>query len=247
MSGSLPSRRVDALLVVEDLAVHYGGIRAVRGVSFCVRRGEMVCLLGANGAGKTSCLRAVSGMVKAAAGTVALDGTSIRGATSDELVRRGLAHAPEGRGIFPNLTVDENLDLGAYVRKDDGVASDKERCFEYFPVLRDRRFQAAGTLSGGEQQMLAIARALLCRPRMLLLDEPSLGLAPQITARIFSILRKINREGVSVLLVEQNAHVALGVADYAYVMESGSIVADGPSAQLLHSPDIRRAYLGETP
>src|SRR5512140_2369996 len=193
-----------ALLAVSGLKVKYGAIEALRGVALKVNQGEVVALIGANGAGKTSTLRAVSGMLKPAAGTIALGGENITGHAAHTLVPKGMAHAPEGRGIFPNLTVQENLDLGAYLRRDTaGIAADQEKSFGLFPVLKERRKQLAGTLSGGEQQMLAIARALLSRPKLLLLDEPSLGLAPQVTETIFRTLREVNATGMSILLVEQ--------------------------------------------
>ncbi len=233
-----------ALLEVKDLKVSYGAITALKGVDLTVGQGEVVALIGANGAGKTSTLRAVSGMLKPLAGTITLGGESIGGKKAHELVPRGMAHAPEGRGIFPNLTVQENLELGAYLRRDD-IGPDAEKCQRYFPVLKERWGQAAGTLSGGEQQMLAISRALMSRPKLLLLDEPSLGLAPQVTQTIFRILKEVNAQGVSILLVEQNAHLALGLAHYAYVLETGQVVMTGQGAALLQSEDIRKAYLGE--
>ncbi len=236
----------EALLQAQGLRINYGGIEAVRGVELTVNKGEVVALIGANGAGKTSILRALSGMLKPKAGAVTLFGVSTAGLKANELVERGMAHAPEGRGIFPNLTVEENLDLGAYLRRDAaGIAEDRENGFRLFPILKERRAQSAGTLSGGEQQMLSIARALMSRPKLLLLDEPSLGLAPQVTQTIFRILRDVNSRGVSILLVEQNAHLALGLANYAYVLETGEVVMTGTGADLLKSDDIRRAYLGE--
>jgi len=234
------------LLEVRDLKVSYGAITALRGVSLSVGEGEIVALIGANGAGKTSTLRAVSGMLKPKGGAIQLRGEDICGRKSNELVPRGMAHAPEGRGIFLNLTVEENLDLGAFLRRDRaGIAEDKEAAFVRFPRLKERRAQQAGTLSGGEQQMLAIARALMSRPKLLLLDEPSLGLAPQIVETIFRILREVNAQGVSILLVEQNAHLALSMAHYAYVLETGEISMEGVGKLLLESEDVRRAYLGE--
>jgi branched-chain amino acid transport system ATP-binding protein len=234
------------LLEVSDLHVSYGAIKALKGVSLALGEGEIVALIGANGAGKTSTLRAVSGMLKPASGSVKLRGAEIAGCKANELVPRGLAHAPEGRGIFLNLTVEENLDLGAFLRRDkDGIAADREKSFGHFPVLKERRKQRAGTLSGGEQQMLAIARALMSRPKLLLLDEPSLGLAPQVVENIFRILGEVNRQGVSILLVEQNAHLALSMAHFAYVLETGEISMAGTGKLLLESPDVRRAYLGE--
>jgi len=234
------------LLTVEGIKVHYGAIQALRGVSLSVGKGEVVALIGANGAGKTSTLRAVSGMLKPSAGRISLDARDITGMRAHQLVPRGMAHAPEGRGIFPNLTVQENLDLGAYLRRDtDAIATDQEKSFGLFPVLKERRKQLAGTLSGGEQQMLAIARALLSRPQLLLLDEPSLGLAPQVTEKIFHTLREVNATGMSILLVEQNAHLALSMAHYGYVLETGEVVMAGKGRALLESPEIRKAYLGE--
>ncbi|MBA3453815.1 MAG: ABC transporter ATP-binding protein [Deltaproteobacteria bacterium] len=234
-----------ALLEVKDLDVHYGGIHALKGVSFSVEQGQVVTLIGANGAGKTTTLRAISGLVKASKGSVMFDGRSISGLGAHQIVARGLAHAPEGRGIFANLTVDENLQMGAYLRKDSAaVAKDRERALELFPRVRERLSQNAGTLSGGEQQMLAIARALVARPKLLLLDEPSLGLAPQIVALIFKIVRTIAAEGTTILLVEQNAHQALRVANTAHVLEVGALVASGPAKELAADDKIRKAYLG---
>ncbi|MDC0713045.1 ABC transporter ATP-binding protein [Stigmatella sp. ncwal1] len=234
------------LLTVEGIKVHYGAIQALRGVSLTVGKGEVVALIGANGAGKTSTLRAVSGMLKPSAGHIQFAGHDTTGMKAHLLVPRGMAHAPEGRGIFPNLTVQENLDLGAYLRRDtDGIAADQEKSFALFPVLKARRKQLAGTLSGGEQQMLAIARALLSKPQLLLLDEPSLGLAPQVTETIFRTLREVNTMGMSILLVEQNAHLALKMAHYGYVLETGEVVMAGPGKALLESPEVRKAYLGE--
>ncbi|RKH84553.1 ABC transporter ATP-binding protein [Corallococcus sp. AB045] len=239
-------RAFEPLLSVEGIQVRYGAIQALRGVSLTVGRGEMVALIGANGAGKTSTLRAVSGMLKPTAGRITLAGQDITGLKAHQLVPRGMAHAPEGRGIFPNLTVYENLELGAYLRKDTAqVRLDMDKGFGLFPVLRERQKQLAGTLSGGEQQMLAIARALLSKPQLLLLDEPSLGLAPQVTETIFRTLREVNATGVSVLLVEQNAHLALNAAHYGYVLETGEVVMAGPGKALLDSAEVRRAYLGE--
>jgi branched-chain amino acid transport system ATP-binding protein len=234
-----------ALLEVKDLDVHYGGIHALKGVSFSVEQGQVVTLIGANGAGKTTTLRAISGLVKPSKGSVMFDGKSISGLGAHQIVARGLAHAPEGRGIFANLTVDENLQMGAYLRKDAAaVAKDRERALELFPRVRERLSQNAGTLSGGEQQMLAIARALVARPKLLLLDEPSLGLAPQVVALIFKIVRSIAAEGTTILLVEQNAHQALRVATTAHVLEVGTLVASGPAKELAADDKIRKAYLG---
>jgi branched-chain amino acid transport system ATP-binding protein len=226
--------------------VHYGAIHALRGVSFEVTEGEIVTLIGANGAGKTTTLRAISGMLKPSAGGIRYAGAPIEGIKSYRLVAQGLCHAPEGRGIFPNLTVRENLLLGAFLRRDlPEIEKDVKKGFALFPRLEEREDQLAGTLSGGEQQMLAIARALMARPRLLLLDEPSLGLAPQVTETIFRIIGEINRAGVTILLVEQNAHLALGIAHHGYVLETGSVVQSGTGAELLRSPEIRKAYLGE--
>jgi len=234
-----------ALLAVEDLDVHYGGIHALQRVSFAVDEGQIVALIGANGAGKTTALRAISGLVRPSGGRVRFAGQPITGLPAHAIVARGLAHVPEGRGIFANLTVGENLQLGAYLRGDPAaVARDRERALELFPRIRERLDQNAGTLSGGEQQMLAIARALLARPRLLLLDEPSLGLAPQIVQRIFQILTTIVAEGTTILLVEQNAHMALAVATTAHVLEVGALVTSGPAAELARDDKIRRAYLG---
>jgi branched-chain amino acid transport system ATP-binding protein len=233
-------------LAVSGLRVAYGAIQALRGVDLSVGRGEVVALIGANGAGKTSALRAISGMLRPASGRITLDGKPVAGLKSNQLVPRGMAHAPEGRGIFLNLTVEENLDLGAYLRKDRAaIAQDMEHCFALFPQLKARLRQTAATLSGGEQQMLAISRALMSRPKLLLLDEPSLGLAPQVVEAIFRTLREVNARGVSILLVEQNAHLALDLAHYGYVLETGEVVMEGPGRELLASPEIRKAYLGE--
>jgi branched-chain amino acid transport system ATP-binding protein len=234
------------LLEVDALHVSYGAIQALRGVSLSLGQGEVVALIGANGAGKTSTLRAVSGMLRPTAGKIRLGAEDVTGLKAHLLVPKGMAHAPEGRGIFLNLTVQENLDLGAYLRRDKAeIQKDADECFQLFPVLKERRKQLSGTLSGGEQQMLAISRALMSRPKLLLLDEPSLGLAPQVVATIFRILREVNAKGVSILLVEQNAHLALNLAHYGYVLETGVVVMAGPGKELLASPEIRKAYLGE--
>ncbi|HXX31124.1 MAG TPA: ABC transporter ATP-binding protein [Myxococcaceae bacterium] len=234
------------MLEVEDLHVSYGAITALRGISLRVGRGEVVALIGANGAGKTTTLRAVSGMLRPRSGRIRLEGREVQGMRAHLLVPRGMAHAPEGRGIFLNLTVEENLDLGAYLRRDRAaVAEDRAYVFGLFPRLGERRRQVGGTLSGGEQQMLAISRALMSRPRLLLLDEPSLGLAPQVVETIFRILREVNGRGVSILLVEQNAHLALSLAHHGYVLETGEVVMEGAGQTLLASPEVRRAYLGE--
>jgi branched-chain amino acid transport system ATP-binding protein len=235
------------LLQIENLDVHYGAIHALRGVTFQVNEGEIVTLIGANGAGKTTTLRAISGLVPASGGGISYQGTGTKGIAPHILVGRGMAHAPEGRGIFPALTVRENLSLGAYLRRDmAAIDEDIQKRFETFPRLKERQSQVAGTLSGGEQQMLAIARALMSRPKLLLLDEPSLGLAPQIVSLIFRIIREVNeRDRVSILLVEQNAHLALAMAHRGYVLETGTIAMSGTGRELLESPEIRKAYLGE--
>jgi len=234
------------LLSIRDLVVHYGVIRALSGISLEVPEGRIVALIGANGAGKSTTLRAISGLVRPTSGQVEFRGASIAGLPPHEIVALGVAQAPEGRGIFLNLTVKENLDLGAYLRRDRaGVDADRERAYALFPILKERSGQVSGTLSGGEQQMLAVARALMSRPTLLLLDEPSLGLAPQFVDRIFQVIQEINEAGVSLLLVEQNANMALQVAHHAYVLETGTIVMQGSGQQLLASPDVRKAYLGE--
>jgi branched-chain amino acid transport system ATP-binding protein len=232
------------MLEVDSLVVNYGAITALRSVSLSVGQGEIVALIGANGAGKTSTLRAVSSLVKPQSGSVVFLGKNLAALKAHELVSLGMAHAPEGRGIFPKLTVTENLELGAFVRRDDFKA-EIAQAFELFPILRERKNQPSGTLSGGEQQMLAISRALMSRPQLLLLDEPSLGLAPQVTQTIFRTLKMLNENGMSILLVEQNAHLALGLAHWAYVLETGELVMQGVGKELLQSDEIRKAYLGE--
>ena len=234
-----------ALLEAQNLEAQYGWTKVLHGLGFAVEAGGITAILGANGAGKTTTLRAVCGMVKTA-GTVSFQGQRIDGKATEDIVRLGIAHAPEGRGTFMHLSVEENLRLGAYIRSDRAaIAADFERVYQYFPVLDQRQRQQAGTLSGGEQQMLAVARALMSRPRLLLLDEPSLGLAPLVTREIFRIVRTINKEqGVSVLLVEQNASMALELADHAYLLETGRVVMSGPSADLQRDDSIRRSYLG---
>ena len=233
------------LLEVKGLEVHYGGIRAVKGIDLEVAEGELVCLIGANGAGKSTTLRAICGLLPARAGSVRYAGEDTARLAVHELPRRGLVMVPEGRGIFPQLTVAENIAMGAFTRSDAGVAQDAERQYELFPRLKERRTQTAGTLSGGEQQMLAMARALMARPKLLLLDEPSMGLAPRLVAKIFEIVREIAGLGVTILLVEQNARLALEVAARGYVMESGSIALTGAAKTLLADPKVREAYLGE--
>lgn len=236
--------RAKTILAVTDLNVRYGGIHALKGVSFSVQAGEVVSLIGANGAGKTTTLRAISGIVPFT-GTVSFAEQSLTGLAAHKIVRLGLAHSPEGRGVFPNLTVMENLEMGAFIRSDkDGIGADLEHCFSLFPRLKERVEQKAGTLSGGEQQMLAMCRALMARPRLLMLDEPSLGLAPLIVAQIFEIVQKLNSDGMTVLLVEQNARLALKISHRAYVVETGQITLSGRGADLLDDQRIIDAYLG---
>ncbi len=234
-----------SLLEVRGLEVRYGGIRAVKGIDLEIGAGEMVCLIGANGAGKSSTLRAISGLVPTAPGAVRFGGSDLAGAPAFRRARAGLVMVPEGRGVFAQLTVEENLAMGAYLRADREIGLDRARVFGLFPQLRERRDQTAGTLSGGEQQMLAIGRALMSRPKLLALDEPSMGLAPIVAQKIFEVIRDINRAGVTVLLVEQNARAALALAARAYVMESGMITLSGEARALLADSRVREAYLGE--
>jgi branched-chain amino acid transport system ATP-binding protein len=236
---------VTALLEVEDLHASYGPVRALHGVDVTVQAGGVVAILGPNGAGKTTTLRSLCGMVRTS-GRIVFDGRSLAGLATERIVRLGVAHVPEGRGTFPALTVDENLRLGAYTRRDPaGVRADMERWYSLFPRLSERRGQAAANLSGGEQQMLAIARGLLLRPRLLLLDEPSLGLAPIVTRELFGVLGQVKAEQrTTMLLVEQNANLALELADYAYVLEAGRTVLEGPAARVKSDENVRRAYLG---
>jgi branched-chain amino acid transport system ATP-binding protein len=234
------------LLQVRDVRVAYGGIQAVKGVSFEVHAGELVCLIGSNGAGKTTSMKAVTGIQPLAGGEVLYQGRSIQGQGAWDLVRSGLAMVPEGRGVFTRMSILENLQMGAYIRQDTAlVAEDLERMFALFPRLKERRDQLAGTLSGGEQQMLAMGRALMSRPQLLLLDEPSMGLSPLMVDKIFEVITDVSRQGMTVLLVEQNASRALQIADRAYVMESGLITLQGPAQQLLHDPQVQAAYLGQ--
>jgi branched-chain amino acid transport system ATP-binding protein len=233
------------VLRLEGVRAAYGPVEALRGVDLEVRAGELVCLLGANGAGKSSTLRAISGLVRPSAGRILFEDRAITGAEPAAVLAAGIAHCPEGRRVFPYLTVAENLAMGAYVRRDrDGIAQDLERVCAHFPILGERRGQAAGTLSGGEQQMLAIGRALMARPRLILFDEPSLGLAPTVVETTFAIIADIRRQGTTVLMVEQNAHLALTMADRGYVMETGKIVLSGAARDLLADDHVRRAYLG---
>jgi branched-chain amino acid transport system ATP-binding protein len=237
----------EPLLRVDGIETFYGPIQAIRGVSLDVPQGRIVTVLGANGAGKTTILKTVSGVLNPDEGSVSFDGQDITGMTPDKVMRLGICHAPEGREIFPFLTVRENLTMGSFTRRDRaGIATDLDMCFGYFPRLQERANQRAGQLSGGEQQMLAISRALMGRPKLLLLDEPSLGLSPLLVTQIFDIVRRINRErGVAILLVEQNAHIALKTADYGYVIEVGRVVMQDNCERLLQSDDIREFYLGQ--
>ena len=233
----------DTMLSIKDLQVHYGGIEAVKGISFDVSEGEIVTLIGANGAGKSSVLRSIAGLVKPSGGSITFCGDNITGRDSTVIVKRGITLVPEGRKILPNLTVLENLKIGAYMRSDD-ISEDIQWVYDLFPRLRERSWQAGGTLSGGEQQMLAVGRALMARPKLIMMDEPSLGLAPLVVRDIFEIIRQINRQGVSILLIEQNANMALKVADSAYVMETGCITLSGAGRELLNNEAVKKAYLG---
>ncbi|MFE0674298.1 ABC transporter ATP-binding protein [Streptomyces sp. NPDC058867] len=237
---------MSALLEVRDLRVAYGKVEAVKGISLTVEEGEVVTLIGTNGAGKTTTLHTLSGLLEPSAGHVTFAGRDLVGVPAHHVVALGLAHSPEGRHIFPRLTVEENLLLGAFLRRDAaGIADDVERGYTLFPRLRERRGQAAGTLSGGEQQMLAMARALMCRPRLLMLDEPSMGLSPIMMKKIMATVAELKSSGTTILLVEQNARAALALADRAYVMETGRIVLTGGGRELLHDESVRKAYLGE--
>ncbi|MHC1683932.1 MAG: ABC transporter ATP-binding protein [Clostridiaceae bacterium] len=234
------------MLKVKDLDLYYGAIHALKGINIEVHQGEIVTLIGANGAGKTSTLRALSGLEQFKNGDIHYIGNSIKNNPAHKLVAQGMSHVPEGRQVFANLSVMENLELGAYLRKDkDGIKADYDLIFEKFPRLKERRAQLAGTLSGGEQQMLAIGRALMNRPKLILLDEPSMGLAPLVVRDIFDTIVEINKAGTTVLLVEQNAHMALSIADRAYVLETGSIVLEGNAKDLLEDENVKKAYLGE--
>ena len=231
------------ILSIQDLQVKYGGIEAVKGISFDVEEGTIVTLIGANGAGKSSTLRTIAGLVKPAAGAISFRGDNITGLGPTEIVKKGITLVPEGRRIFPDLTVLENLKMGAYLRNDD-ISSDLQWVYDLFPRLKERTWQAGGTLSGGEQQMLAVARALMSKPKMIMMDEPSLGLAPIIVKDIFDIIREINNQGVTVLLIEQNANMALKTAHFAYVLETGRITMSGPGKELLVNENVSKAYLG---
>lgn len=233
------------MLRVEDINVYYGAIHAIKGISLDVPDGEIVALIGSNGAGKSTTLRTISGLMKPKNGRIMYDGEDITGVPAHKIVGKGLCQVPEGRHVFANMTVMENLELGAYLRDDkEGIAKDLEAVFEKFPRLLERKDQISGTLSGGEQQMLAMARALMSRPKLLLLDEPSMGLAPLLVKEIFNIIKEINASGTTVLLVEQNANMALSIADKAYVLETGRITLSGTAAELASSEEVRKAYLG---
>jgi len=235
------------MLKIENLVVSYGGIEALKGISLDVPDGKIVTLIGANGAGKSTLLRSIMGLVKPDNGAITYNGQDIYGLNSQKIVSTGITLVPEGRRVFPNLTVLENLKIGAYMRNDkDGIAADIRWIYDLFPRLEERSWQLAGTLSGGEQQMLALGRALMCRPKVLMMDEPSLGLAPLVIKDIFKIIQEINRQGMTVLLIEQNANMALKIADIAYVLETGCITMNGTGKELLENPDIKAAYLGKT-
>jgi branched-chain amino acid transport system ATP-binding protein len=237
----------EPLLALRKLEVAYGGIQAVKGIDLTVDQGELVCLIGANGAGKTTTLKGICGLLPVKAGTIHYGGEDVTGRPAYKLVQRGLAMVPEGRGVFGALTIEENLAMGAYIRTDtDGIRADVERVFGLFPRLKERRRQTAGTLSGGEQQMLAMGRAMMSRPKLLLLDEPSMGLAPLMVQKVFETIVTVSQEGVTILLIEQNAKLALEVSRRGYVMESGEITLEGDARLLLHDPAVRAAYLGET-
>ena len=233
----------DIILSVKDLQVNYGGIEAVKGISFDVPAGDIVTLIGANGAGKSTTLKAIAGLVKPRSGSISFEGSNITGKDSSDIVAKGVTLVPEGRRVFSNMTVLENIKIGAYLRKDN-LDGDIAWVYDLFPRLKERAWQLAGTLSGGEQQMLAVARALMSRPKVLMMDEPSLGLAPLVVKGIFEIIREINKQGVTVLLIEQNANMALKTADYAYVLETGRIGLSGTGAELLTNEDVKKAYLG---
>ncbi len=245
-NGSARGSGAEPLLKVDDIHVYYGNIAALKGISLDVHQGEIVTLIGANGAGKSTTMRAVSGLRSPRRGTITFDGAVISALPGHDVVKRGISQSPEGRHIFSRMTVSENLDLGAFLRNDhDAINEDRERMFELFPRLKERISQRAGTLSGGEQQMLAMARAMMARPKLLLLDEPSMGLAPVLVDLIFDIITKVNEQGTTILLVEQNALVALGIGDYGYVLESGVVKLEGPASDLAKNDEVRKAYLGE--
>ena len=235
----------DTLLKVDNINVYYGNIHAVKDISFEVDQGEIVTLIGANGAGKSTTLKTISGLLKPKTGDILYKGSSIKGMRAHKIVEAGLAHVPEGRHVFLHMTVEENLDMGAYTQPASTIAPNKEKVFELFPRLKERRKQLAGTMSGGEQQMLAMGRALMSKPKLLMLDEPSLGLAPIVVREIFDIIRTVNQQGITVLLNEQNANMALKVADYAYVLETGTLTLSGTGAELLTNEQVKAAYLGK--
>ena len=234
-----------SLLEVQDLHVYYGSIHAIKGISFHVEKGEIVTLIGANGAGKSTTLNTVSGLLKPRDGSVSFDGSSIVGVPAHKIVGKGMALCPEGRRIFAQLSVEENLEMGAFTRPGSEIKDSMERVYENFPRLKERYKQTAGTLSGGEQQMLAMGRALMSKPDLMMLDEPSMGLAPILVDQIFEIIKKLHKNGTTILLVEQNAQMALSIADRAYVLETGKIVNEGTGAELLHDDSVRKAYLGD--
>ncbi|MCX5196654.1 ABC transporter ATP-binding protein [Streptomyces sp. NBC_00249] len=235
-----------ALLEVEDLRVAYGKIEAVKGISFSVDEGQVVALIGTNGAGKTTTLRTLSGLIKPRGGQIRFQGKSLKKVAAHDIVSLGLAHSPEGRHIFPRMTIEDNLLLGAFLRSDkEGIQKDVQRAYDLFPILGERRKQAAGTLSGGEQQMLAMGRALMSRPKLLMLDEPSMGLSPIMMQKIMATISELKADGTTILLVEQNAQAALSLADQGHVMEIGNVVLSGPGRELLVNEDVRKAYLGE--
>ena len=234
----------DIILSVKDLKVNYGGIEAVKGISFDVPAGKIVTLIGANGAGKSTTLKAIAGLVKPSSGSIVFNGAELVGMDTSAIVSKGITLVPEGRRVFPDLTVLENIRIGAYLRNDD-LSEDIAWVYDLFPRLKERSWQLAGTLSGGEQQMLAVARALMSRPKVIMMDEPSLGLAPLVVKGIFNIIKEINKQGVTVLLIEQNANMALKTADYAYVLETGRITMSGTGAELLANEEVKKAYLGK--
>jgi branched-chain amino acid transport system ATP-binding protein len=244
-----PSARAsggDAMLTIDDIHVYYGNIAAVKGISLTVYPGEIVTLIGGNGAGKSTTMRTISGLLRPKRGQIHFEGKRVSGLKGHEVAQRGISQSPEGRRIFPRMTVTENLELGAFLRSDKTeIAADMDRVFDLFPRLKERLTQKSGTLSGGEQQMLAMGRALMARPRLLLLDEPSMGLAPVLVDVVFETIKKVNEQGTTVLLVEQNALAAFNIADHGYVLETGHIILDGPAKELAHNDEVRKAYLGE--
>ena len=236
--------RMSNILEIKDLVVSYGGIEAVKGISLSVEQGKIVTLIGSNGAGKSTTLKTIAGLVKPKSGNITFQGEPLLGKSTDQIVSRGVTLVPEGRRVFPNLTVEENLRIGAYLRK-DSIREDLDRVYSLFPRLKEREWQLAGTLSGGEQQMLAVGRALMAKPQMVMMDEPSLGLAPIVVKGIFDIIREINAQGITVLLIEQNANMALKIADRAYVMQTGTITMEGSGQELATNEQVRAAYLGK--